>query len=225
MCFSATASFTAAGVLATIGVLILRIKPATPLQLLASVPLFFALQQIFEGISWVTFMSGHTDTVLHQIGVYGFLFFAGVFWPIWVPAILWVLEKNPHAKKIIAWLLSAGCLLGILSALGIILMGNHAEIISHHIAYYPLSGALNDHLASFGKTLYFFMLYLYLLATIGACFISTIPAMWIFGLLTGATFAVSQMFYIDTFGSVWCYLTAIMSIIAYYIVKKGNHSS
>lgn len=225
MCFSATASFTATGVLTVIGLLILRIKPNRPIQILASIPLLFAVQQLFEGISWVTLMSGSTATVLHKVGVYGFLFFAGVFWPIWIPLVLYVLENNPQAKKILRGLLGVGSIVGIISALGIILLGNHAEVISHHISYAPLSGPLDEQLSSYGKTLYFMMLYFYLLATIGSAFISTIPYMWFFGVLTAITFSISQAFYIETFGSVWCYLTAIISMAAYFIVKKGCSQS
>ena len=53
MCFSATASFAAAGVLGTIGVATLRHVREPRSLLFASVPMLFAVHQFAEGMVWL----------------------------------------------------------------------------------------------------------------------------------------------------------------------------
>ena len=58
MCFSASASFSAAALLLGIGALTLRSALATrqPRALLfAAIPILFAIQQLIEGVIWLTF--------------------------------------------------------------------------------------------------------------------------------------------------------------------------
>jgi hypothetical protein len=220
MCFSATASFTAAGVLATIGVLTLRAAPSTNLKLIASVPLFFAMQQLLEGIVWVTMNSGQTHTPLHQISVYGFLFFAGIFWPVWVPGTLYRLEPNSSKRILLQGTLSIGILIAAFYALVLFLIGSRAEVLSHHISYPLLTGSFSDLQAQYGEIGYYLVLALYVLVIVGSCFISSIPYIWVFGLLTGLGFIVSEIFYAYALGSVWCFFTAAISICLYFIVKK-----
>ena len=53
MCFSATASFSAAAVCGAIGVLTVR-RASRPDLMLALIPVIFALHQAFEGVVWLT---------------------------------------------------------------------------------------------------------------------------------------------------------------------------
>src|SRR5476649_1319487 len=103
MCFSASASFGAGAVLLVMGITSLK-KSSKPSQILfASIPLFFALQQITEGFLWLS--------LLHPLyascrwpATYLFLLFAQIIWPIWVPLSIRLLEKKPNRKK---WLNAA----------------------------------------------------------------------------------------------------------------------
>ena len=55
MCFSATASFSAGAVLLGLGALTLK-SARRPRELLyAAIPLLFAIQQLSEGVIWLTF--------------------------------------------------------------------------------------------------------------------------------------------------------------------------
>lgn len=77
MCFSATASFGAGVVLTVIGVASIK-KTHHPTQLLfASIPFIFGVQQIAEGILWLTLPN--PDYVSTQkIFTHIFLFFAQI---------------------------------------------------------------------------------------------------------------------------------------------------
>ena len=55
MCFSATASFSAGALLLGIGVLTLRLASRPREWPIAAIPLLFAVQQLSEGVIWLTF--------------------------------------------------------------------------------------------------------------------------------------------------------------------------
>lgn len=82
MCFSATASFSAALLLSIIGsfsireVLVRRAYRALPLAL---TPIFFALQQLSEGAIWRLLHTGQQQWLPLFIAI--FITFAYVLWP------------------------------------------------------------------------------------------------------------------------------------------------
>ena len=55
MCFSATASFSAGAVLLGIGKLTVQSAHRRREMPLAAIPLLFAIQQLSEGVIWLTF--------------------------------------------------------------------------------------------------------------------------------------------------------------------------
>ena len=55
MCFSATASFSAGAVLLGIGALTVKSSHRRREMPLAAIPLLFAIQQLTEGVIWLTF--------------------------------------------------------------------------------------------------------------------------------------------------------------------------
>lgn len=97
MCFSATASFTAGTILVTAGVLTLRHVKSKSTLPFAFIPLLFGIQQIIEGIIWISFGS----PVLHNVVTYLFVMFSHVLWPVFVPTTIWLMEKDPERKKIL----------------------------------------------------------------------------------------------------------------------------
>jgi len=107
MCFSATASFVASGVLGAIGVASVRIAPSRRHLTLAAIPLIFAAQQACEGALWMTlahepFHVGGTPLAR------AFLFFALFVWPAYVPLSLWIVER----RTVLAVFAAGGALLG-----------------------------------------------------------------------------------------------------------------
>ena|SRR5674476_769986 len=112
MCFSANASFGAGVVLVVIGVMSIK-KVQHPSQILfASIPLLFAVQQISEGILWVT-LPNPAYTSLSQVMTYVFLFFAQFFWPLWVPIAILMLEKESKRKRIQKVLVGMGMIVAL----------------------------------------------------------------------------------------------------------------
>lgn len=232
MCFSAEASFTAAGILTTIGILTLKEakKPNKPAHVLylAIIPLLFALQQVCEGIIWITMDPTSSYHWLNTTMTYSFLFFAGIFWPIWIPYALMRTEQNPKRQKIIQYNFYIGLLIGLLSAISIFYLGHTAQIIAHNIAY-PLQSDQETSLSQLAGYIYPVILLAYLYITVGSSFLSTIPSIWIFGVLSLISFFISQILYAHAFGSTWCFFAAIISIVCYWCIRKStselNHHS
>ncbi len=96
MCFSATASFSAAIVIGSIGVATFQKCKHREMKILASVPFLFAMQQVAEGFVWLSF----TQSKFHGLqpaATIAFLFFAWVLWPILIP--LSVYQSEAKGKK------------------------------------------------------------------------------------------------------------------------------
>ena len=90
MCFSAPASFSAAALLAIASVYSIR-KASKSFLPLALIPLFFAIQQLLEGIIWV-YINDPSLTSFVKLLSYSYLFFAYFFWPFWIPLSLSIFD-------------------------------------------------------------------------------------------------------------------------------------
>lgn len=97
MCFSASASFVAGGGLSAMGVATLRSVRKREEIAFALIPFFFGVQQVIEGVIWLTFGSG--DAGLRQIMATAYSAFSHVFWPIYVPFAVWFLEREPWRRR------------------------------------------------------------------------------------------------------------------------------
>lgn len=217
MCFSAPASFTAATALSLIGIATLHKITNKRMIPFAVSPLFFAAQQALEGTVWLTISNSAAHGFLHTLGVYGFHVFAALFWPIWIPGSLWYIEKNPTRKKILKGLIVVGTVVSAVSLVSMCTLGIVATAHHHHITYdfarVPFSPLTMQYVSVIGWSLY-------VIAVIGAFFTSSITLAWLLGLLVALAFVVAQLFYQYSFGSVWCFFAAVISMLTYYIVTK-----
>jgi hypothetical protein len=203
MCFSATASFTAAGILSIISLLSIKEVIKKPrFIMLALVPVLFAIQQFAEGIIWK-----FPGSWLAGLAPYIFYLIAVGIWPFWVPMSLWILEKNKrHASLLLIF--------SVLGALYIFLTvaklwhGINAQTIHHHITY-TFNNSIELPVSS-----YFFL-------TIGSCFESTLRYMKLFATALLISCIASYYFWYIAFGSVWCFFAAILSVGIWFIIKKN----
>src|SRR6185312_8606701 len=98
VCFSAAASFTAAGALAAIGGVSIAAAADKHATLFAAVPLGFAAQQASEGVVWLT-INSPVHHVLHRAAVFTFLIFALVLWPTWIPVAVERAERDDARRR------------------------------------------------------------------------------------------------------------------------------
>ncbi|MFP5470878.1 MAG: DUF6629 family protein [Bacteroidia bacterium] len=214
MCFSASASFGAGAVLSVIGVASLK-QVKTPSEIpFASIPLIFAVQQITEGLLWLSFAdSGNAS--LQMVTSYVFLFIAQVIWPFWVPFSVFKIEPNVNRKKILGILVGLGSVVSLYLLFCLFNYTIEANIDGYHIAY------MQDYPAALSK--YGGMLYV--IATIVPPLYCSLKRMSYLGLSILVSYVISTVFYQGYVVSVWCFFAAIISILVYAVMVavKGAH--
>jgi hypothetical protein len=209
MCFSATASFGAAAILGSIGIISL-VKAKEPCQkMFAAIPLIFAIQQACEGLLWLTLTKDSFE--MWQItATYGFLFFAQILWPTWVPLSVLLLEKDEKRKPWLQLASFGGFICSLIMLYRVLTFDVYAEIQNHHIVY-----NVNDSIM-----LIVISSVLYFVSTVAALFLSSVRYMKLLGLLLFASLIISKLFYKIYFISVWCFFAAVVSVVVIYIVKN-----
>lgn len=203
MCFSAPASFLAAGVTGIIGIgCLAKVRRARELPL-AAMPVLFALQQFAEGLLWMT-LPVAPDAARASLLTFLFLIYAKVLWPIYVPVASALVEPDQR-RQAIMWLIGIGGAATGAFFLQRIWRDDHtASILGGHIVYegpaeLPLVvGAL------------------YFLATCLAPLLSSHRAIRVLALIVLAGAAITYAFYWQAFTSVWCFFAAAASIVLYH---------
>ena len=199
MCFSATASFSAAVVLLGVSVLTLR-AARRPRELpLAAIPLLFAIQQLTEGVVWLTFR--YEAPLLNTVMTHVYSFFSHVLWPVFVPVAVLLVEPPGWRRTVLAAIASAGLAVGLYLMYTLVAFivvarpsGQHIEYISPHFYAAAVMG-------------------LYLLSTCVSPILSTHRMVRVFGVLALLSFATAYYFYATWFISVWCFFSALLSVI------------
>ena len=198
MCFSATASFTAGAVLLGIGAVSLRMATRAAERPFAAIPLLFGIQQIIEGLVWLSFGSGSaltTDTLAQA-----YSFFSHVLWPVYVPVAAWLIESNQRRRRAIGATGIAALLLGayllwtlFTDPVKAVPVGGHIDYSARHL-YAPL------------------VMLFYLLATTGSLMISGQPWVRRFGVLAFVAAVLAYLAFAQWFISVWCFFAALLSV-------------
>lgn len=206
MCFSATASFTASAILAIIGLLSVRKAHLNEIPF-ALIPTFFSLQQACEGILWLTY--GSPGYTLLSVGaLYGFSFFAFIFWPFWIPMSILMMEEDQHRMQLLRLLLILGSAIATFLFFSISKTGIEATVACHHIRYELFLPTI---VGTIGTVLY-------CIATIFSCMVSSRPWVPFFGLLVAGSVTITYLFYTGFFASVWCFFAALLSMMILTIV-------
>jgi hypothetical protein len=211
MCFSAGASFGASAVLSIIGSAAIIKARTIPQGLFAAIPLFFSIQQLAEGMLWLSFKNESLGAG-QPIFTYTFLVFAMMLWPVWIPLTIRLLEKDSRRKKSMNVLLGIGVLVAI--GVGCVLLLYKVHVISthDHIHYrIDFPGRTRSLIVPFSL--------LYFIATIIAPFISSIKRMKWLGLGFLASYLFAIIFYSGFVVSVWCFFAAFLSVVVLWILS------
>lgn len=206
MCFSATASFVAGAALSAGGVAtLLQVESKNEVPL-ASIPLLFGVQQLIEGVVWLSF----GNSALNGFATYAYSIFSHVLWPVFVPIAILLIEPNPNRRSILRIVCLVGLGVGVYLLYFIIADPVVAHVVNHSIAYH------SPHLYPWTT------IALYLAATCGSCLLSSHKIINVFGGVLIVSFAIAGWFYTQTFFSVWCFFAAILSAIIFWYFRDKS---
>ncbi len=183
------------------GVATLRSARTNAERPFAAIPLLFGIQQLSEGVIWLTF--GNEALALRQVMTYVFSAFSHVLWPVYVPFAIGMLEPVQWRKRAIfmfeaAGIGAGGCLLWAMVTGPLI-----AEVSGMHIVY------ASRQFDAVPTTV------LYVAATCVCGLFSSYPFVRMFGALTFGTFVAAQMVAANALVSVWCFFAALLSCLIY----------
>ena len=197
MCFSAGASFTASVLLFGMGSLSLYQAQRPRERLFAAMPMVFALQQFIEGLLWLSF--DQPTPWLTGLTTHAFAFFSHVWWPIYVPLAVLLLEPTGWRRRGLWLMVGIGTLLGGYLLTILLTYPVQARISGQHIEY------ISPHfhaLATMGA---------YLLTAAFSPMLSSHRLVRWFGVLSVLAFMAAYAAYANWFISVWCFFAALLS--------------
>ncbi len=207
MCFSATASFVASGVIGSIGVATLRHVREPRALLFASVPMLFAVHQFTEGLVWLG-LDGRIGKLALDHVAFLFMLYAQGILPLLMPAAVVLMEPPGWRRKVILGLTGVGALVCAWDLYGLVFLPSQVLIEQYSIAYRnPLTGN-------------FWISCLYILATCGALLLSTHRVVSAYGMLNVVVLTIVQIVKEYAFASVWCFYAATMSVMIYWLFRR-----
>jgi hypothetical protein len=211
MCFSATASFTAAAVVGSIGAVTLwkagKLCNRAVLPI-AAFPALFALQQTVEGLLWLD-LARPAASACRPFLTHAFTAYAEVFWPVFAPLAAWLIEPVRWRRHLIGVCVIVGVALS--AYLLWKMLGNPytASAATGHIVY------------SNGVTYPKGIEIPYVLATTISLLLSSHRMIQLLAIVILGGFAVAYWSYHQSYISVWCFFAAISSIIVYLFVHRA----
>ena len=208
MCFSATASFIAGAALSAVGAATIRMTSRRAEIAFAIIPLLFGVQQLTEGMIWLSFRN--ESPLPNAALTFVYSLFSHVLWPIYIPFAVGLLETVPLRKKAVAACQIAGTAVGLYLFYIIVQFPVTARVLEKHIAY---------------DSPHFYIvavMLLYLTATCASSLFSSNRVIQVFGALSLATFMAAYAIHVATFFSVWCFFAAILSFIIYYYFRQAR---
>jgi hypothetical protein len=199
VCFSAAASFTAGAALSVVGVITVRRSRGAVELPLALVPLLFGIQQITEGVLWVSL--DHDLPRLASWATYLYSLFSHVLWPVFVPVAILLLETSRRRRR----MLSVFVLLGLGVALYLLFF----------IVRFPVTARVLGRSISYDSPHFYIgpVIVVYLLATCVSGLFSTHRCIAIFGALAFVLAIAAYQVSAQTFVSVWCFFATILSLL------------
>lgn len=206
MCFSATASFSAAAVCAGLGVMTVRRASSADLML-AFIPIIFSLHQALEGVVWLTDAEGWG-----RCSGYGFAIIAFCLWPLYVPVAAWRSESDARRRTLMLCFAVLGAVI-VTGAAWVLYPGLKIDFATNKIQYLP------------ARRYPLIFDYLYTICVTGPFLLHRNIYLRIFGCLILVFFAVSIVLFNPARYSVWCFFAAVSSIVLYLFAASRNRST
>jgi hypothetical protein len=211
MCFSAAASFTAGASLSLLGAASIGKADSPHQYTFATLPLVFGLQQISEGIVWISLQNEGWSHLTASASL-TFLLIAQVVWPILMPYSFMQMEEDVRRKWILQWFLLPGILVASYFVYCLISYDVKTEAINHHVFY-----ALD-----FPKVLTPYAAGFYLVATVIPPLLSRNIKIQLIGVVFLVAYIVSRLFFQPNLISVWCFFAIAVSLFIYLVLRGDS---
>lgn len=220
MCFSATASFSAAAVLIPAGTYCVKksLGLQKPYWVFALLPLMFGIQQVFEGLVWMAIEPGGGGTI--RSAALGFVFFSHLFWLIWIPLSCYIVESCTIKKNIFLVFIFLGAAHGLLMYIPLWFRVDWltVELVSQSIDY-KATLLYDEYIPRIVvRAFYAFIILVPLL-------LASDRSMKIFGGIIAASVAISTVFFGYAFISIWCYFAAVLSLYILVMILQNNRKA
>jgi hypothetical protein len=211
MCLSAQADLVGGVVLGAIGLDTVRhVNRRTANIAIATLPLLLAAHQLDEAFVWWG-LQGHITAQIGQVATWGYLLFAFVVLPIYVPVAILVLEPPGRRRTAMAGFAVLGALVAAVLLLNMLNGPVTAALGHHHIAY------------GIGLPAGLLVTAAYVAATCGAMVFSGYRPLFLFGVVNLIAVAVLAKVQINGFASLWCAWAAVSAaVIALYLRRREN---
>ncbi len=205
MCFGPISSFSSSIILGGVGIAsINKVRSRNELPL-ACLPLFFGVQQLFEGLLWLVLQNPSCSSYQNPLTL-SFLFFALFFWPIYTPLSFYLFEPKPERKRAMMAFVILGIFLG--------------GYLLYSMTTGPFSASILYNSITYDKTIAGSELLIntaYLLSVFGAPLLASNRAIILITIINVILCAIAAHFYFMNFTSVWCFFAAIWSILFYLL--------
>ena len=215
MCFSASASFVASALLIPTGIYCLKQATTNNNRYipLASIPLFFGTQQLFEGFVWLNIAADNAIAVTNFS--FCFLFFSHFFWPFWIPFSAFYAEEIRLRKTILQVLATVGFVYGISLYVPLFFQDDwlKTEVVNHSINYITDYFLNQTTFQNFGFYLYAVLIFVPLL-------LASRRKIQLLGVFFMTTASATILVYYATFISTWCFMAALSSLYLIYVLKN-----
>lgn len=218
MCFSASASFTASALLVPAGLYgIVKAKRCDPKFIpIASLPIIFGVQQIFEGLVWLGLgINGHS---MVRISSLGFLFVSHFLWLFGIPLSAQILESRLNRKRFFSIIAMLGILYGAALYLPLLFDKDwlRIELVDNSIAYYTQSIY-----TVYGGPVYgsLFLQGLYTAIILVPLILSSCKSIKRLGWLIATSLIIAKSI-VSGYAviSVWCFFAGLISLYVTYVV-------
>lgn len=215
MCFSATASFVASGLLMSAGAVVLTQYSYTKKEMpLAVIPIIFGVHQFSEGLVWLG-VSGTISSAVQFYAIQFFTFIAMCFWPIFIPAAVLIYEY-PKKRKIFFGLLFSGMLLSLYLLYCFTIYSELYLDVNccNSLGYIYRMPFLE------GKMGYFYVF----IVVASFLFSSNLRIRYVLGPVFLASYLLAM--FMESGGdypSIWCFFAAIISVCIYYALHNKHN--
>ena len=210
MCFSPLASFSTGAVLLLVGGACVRRTRSPREWAYAGIPLCFGIQQGLEGALWLSL--DQSQACLSAQLTQGYSFFSQVYWPVYIPVAVYLLEPAGLRRRLIGFIAIGGALVAAYLAWYMaqtpvlaFLRGGHIAYVFPHF-HQPLATAL------------------YLFAACLAPLVSGWAQVRWFGFFTSLSLLATAYFYAQWFISTWCFFAAWLSTLVWLYFAKRTQS-